>query len=1413
MTPKSSVYGDRVDEKRNSKDPQISLSSSEEQCTGNATEIHKEAAIQHLSIYWDTNIVKNTDPHWMDACILSTEKLETISEKISAESKYYEGRFCISSNQHVHDHHYLLNPTSISLKLSFKDPCKKFLRHPDSSSVSRYSRNSMINNSQDSQKNGSSKIPGGEGCNEIFLDVSLCCICINRSMLSDFTSFWGYIKHYQVTVQKAEQSVKSMKDLSYKENRDCLPFQFLEYWYKPRVTKQISSLAKRKKRWLWIRSVVLLHRIISGLPLGSSKFPNYRCWYQLALLVRAQQTYAHSYLLSQLMEKRAQECKICSKEAANEDVSDIENSLGLTLEEIAHWRLYALSVIAEVEQPEEKSPIRSSLFSRQMTIDRLLKFAQGYASTVAETSTDKEPTCPSLSLNRILSAVLEEEQLASSLGVVNSENSTAIQFLQSSGELEPLSWKIALKLSSLQIQLHDSMALTQLTSQSRKITHIPIFKFGCGSQIDFSSHFNGGWDMNLLLLELEVIDLTSAPLGVGNGVHPFLFGFSKRHPLTTFVDNVHGGIHLKILRKHKLGLDKSAVLSIVARVSPLEFHYRTSALERLSRMFSSLASQSSTQSHALYKATLALQQFTSRQTERIKKALIKDGSVMRGDSSFLPCDKESKIKFMFDIELISPTLKYSERLSSTARCQADSEMKECSITLNLERLHICNSDRSDHIPEGIIPISYLTWSMHIAAFSISSCGVSVLSPFSADAVFSHLHALSSPPQHFVAIDLPPISLHVSKSFKMLLSRIGTDWSNSSRYWTNQELTQKRVEQQKTSRLALRQISEDCEAEDIYLSPSPSPNRFAKSPFRKGADEESAESPPDILLKSSMKGERKIALHVSCVAAKVSLTLVNDVDYVHTQASLKAVPVIQVILYAPKITVDCCRLKQFNLICVLDDISIEDTFSGWHNSIFSVKTTLQLPNPLLISSLELDERIQATPAPFLSIEYIASSPEVSLYVSFAKTAFINWSPETIAAIHLALKTLGHQIGGVEGSFEMSVDDYDNAGEEDDEFYDANEILEEALLFYPNTMSSAQDSTTITPFFQRGFRDKTGDQHSLEGNSADDACPKQNGLSIRMKFHELFINFFKPSNEFVPQMSKLFCASANYMLIRYSLSRSNVMQISCDISEFVLRDGCNATSFDPPYSRCSKNKHSASNVTGPQYCSLYDEILDTRVPNQEVQGKQRIFSFSYESSPRTITGVGVHTEENDKTKSYTITGQDSSISIQLPQFTKIIYFQQLWMEVFDYFFEAIIGSEVILGKRREQPPDPNTTLKQENEQPSKSIPPNDVSFSNMRIDAENVIVLFPVSHCSPEYIKLSASFTASNHYDGKTCEAESCGDLQWLQWFNNLKLSLSNVSMFNWNGEPISRNSLSNQDENICFEGHVRWPIGATAPLSK
>ncbi len=112
-----------------------------------------------------------------------------------------------------------------------------------------------------------------------------------------------------------------------------------------------------------------------------------------------------------------------------------------------------------------------------------------------------------------------------------------------------------------------------------------------------------------------------------------------------------------------------------------------------------------------------------------------------------------------------------------------------------------------------------------------------------------------------------------------------------------------------------------------------------------------------------------------------------------------------------------RSKNYGWMLPLEAFSFgmcsERCFNRWHlfrmvQQLFGGKTTLQPPNPLLTSSLKLDQHISmATPAPFLTIEYSASNSEESLSISFTKATFINWSPETIAAIQLALKPLCHQ----------------------------------------------------------------------------------------------------------------------------------------------------------------------------------------------------------------------------------------------------------------------------------------------------------------------------------------------------------------------------------------------------------------------
>jgi len=124
-------------------------------------------------------------------------------------------------------------------------------------------------------------------------------------------------------------------------------------------------------------------------------------------------------------------------------------------------------------------------------------------------------------------------------------------------------------------------------------------------------------------------------------------------------------------------------------------------------------------------------------------------------------------------------------------------------------------------------------------------------------------------------------------------------------------------------------------------------------------------------------------------------------------------------------------------------------------------------PLLISSLGLVEHIPiATPYPFLVIEYSASNSEETLSISFTKATFINWNPETIAAIQLALKSFCHQTGSVERVFELRGGDYDNEGDENDDFFDANEVLDETVSIF--------DKKSTPSTFHSGFDDFTYEQ---------------------------------------------------------------------------------------------------------------------------------------------------------------------------------------------------------------------------------------------------------------------------------------------------------------------------------------------------
>ena len=198
------------------------------------------------------------------------------------------------------------------------------------------------------------------------------------------------------------------------------------------------------------------------------------------------------------------------------------------------------------------------------------------------------------------------------------------------------------------------------------------------------------------------------------------------------------------------------------------------------------------------------------------------------------------------------------------------------------------------------------------------------------------------------------------------------------------------------------------------------------------------------------------------------------------------------------------------------------------------------------------------------------------VTVARALYIDWNPETIAAAQRALRltsmrklndqTLELQVGvesEANGEATVKSDEGKAISEETDLFFDAVDYLEDSLSLFCDTFGftplgepvRTSDATTcnLTPKFL-GFNESPLQDQSTSTTT------------ICVKAVKTFINFLKPPNKFVPHVDKIFCASADSILLTYKSARNSGIIISCELHNFVLWDGNNISS----YGRKSRNR---------------------------------------------------------------------------------------------------------------------------------------------------------------------------------------------------------------------------------------------------
>ena len=158
-------------------------------------------------------------------------------------------------------------------------------------------------------------------------------------------------------------------------------------------------------------------------------------------------------------------------------------------------------------------------------------------------------------------------------------------------------------------------------------------------------------------------------------------------------------------------------------------------------------------------------------------------------------------------------------------------------------------------------------------------------------------------------------------------------------------------------------------------------------------------------------------------------------------------------------------------------------------------------------------------------------------------------------------------------------------------------------------------------------------------------------------------------------------------------------------------------------------------------------------------------------------------------------------------RFVFLEQLWLEIVDYFFEGIIGSEVwgTVPKRKvlEQ-----LAIRGRSDK-SGFLPGSDAqgfNFTRFDISLESPEVLLPVTYRSTHFIKLDLeSLRIRNHHTCDTIEQSGRQDIApcRMQWFNNCHICLQSFQIFSWCGRQLSRSAIEG-------DVNLKWPVGLYAP---
>ena len=1027
----------------------------------------------------------------------------------------------------------------------------------------------------------------------------------------------------------------------------------------------------------------------------------------------------------------------------------------------------------------------------------------------------------------------------------------------------PVVWTASLVCRKLAIQINDQLAPLNHTRSGGNI--VPVIRMSSAWVHHHYWFHDGSWDVDLSFASMEIIDLISGRGKRANSRYvSTLLGSNSRPDQDSdeylIINGIryHRNMTVKIKRRlhwnmpvelihHKSNIDRGSTTTVQIQVLPMEVIYSDLPIETVKRVFLTVKTPELVDDY--HKVLGVAQSWRNKQKERLLETL---------------AHKNKQI--VVDIDIAAPELLIPEDIY-----RPDSPM----IAINFGRFRAYNDERSDdknihdfddqwRVVASNIQVQSTSMASYHSHSSSRLLNEQLVEAFSIDFIVSTKiikaadQSDSKESRVNVSATLPRLAFNITSSAIRLISRLR---ENSA-----------------------RQKSEIHGGAPLTTGYNTLDGRGELAKARKVVQPEKKESN----FKQTSVGPDRAArvFKFEFSAPAITLKLENDVDGRESmnEKGVNTTPILDLALrsirgsLSQKLTRSGNSVTKFEAkLRSLGVIDLYQTAGEDYTLLMSSVPQNQLVEDLRTSTgyswdalhaKHDDVAVNDSGEDLVTVEYISSSTPTMAFGDnegagdvhedvpdkisvWFHELYVEWNPETIAAIHEALRTTTIVEYGSQTSDNSSISRASYSGMEesssDDEFFDAMEeemsepYHSERVRLLSEITTSADDlvgleniwsgsspcheyhspvitsplSPTMGGSFigqghfalspgsrsafgvgqyqnSRAFDSGTFDGLQVPKLEQSDLMPSEPKLRRRdliFKLSKLRVSFNRETRH-----RKLVVAQMDRTFISYSKRATGSSRMKMSLGNLVF--------IDPTY---EESKTLYGQILGLQSKSMgVNENSFSSLLEMDIIMNPKVRSFSPLSDDDRSNTVVIDREHG------TMTGSNTCITAKLSPM-RFVLIEQLWMEIMDYFFQGIVSTEVLGGQKAK--PSASDPLSSIGLSPTGSnfllgSDAEGINFTRFDVSLDSPEILFPVSYRSPDYLRMKLSkIRLSNRYNGAIV-SDSISEMDpipsdRMQWFNNCSISLDGLRLYSWTERELGCNPL---DASIS----LRWPTGPLAP---